>query len=106
MPRAAASPSAGFILALAVLARYVGHMSGPARWLYVLGAMVSLYLLVFVLIAQLFQKVPALRDLAPTQSEPPFVIAQGAALALFWVLTIMALRNFYPAPPRPAIERY
>jgi len=59
--------------------------------------MIALYLNVFVLVAQLFQKVPALKTLAPTQSEPPFQIAQGAALVLFVVLAILAVRQFRPA---------
>ena len=84
-------------LGIAALARYLGDMEGMARWLYALSAMVSLYLLVFVLIVQLFQKVPALKALAPTQSEPPFVIAQGAGLGLFLVLTILAVRKFHPS---------
>jgi hypothetical protein len=56
--------------------------------------MISLYLNVFVLIVQLFQKVPALRVLAPTQSEPPFAVTQLVVLGLFVVLTIVALIRF------------
>jgi len=52
---------------------------------------------VFVLIAQSFQKISALQALAPTQSEPPFLIAQGVALAAFLVLGIMAASRFRPA---------
>ena len=51
---------------------------------------------VFVLIVQSFQKVPSLKTLAPTQSEPPFQIAQGAALVLLVVLAILAVRKFRP----------
>jgi hypothetical protein len=37
------------------------------------------------------EKVPALRAIAPTQSEPAFAIAQLAALVLFIVLGIVAV---------------
>jgi hypothetical protein len=47
-----------------------------------------------VLVAQLFQKTPALKELAPTQSEPPFGIAQGLVLVAFVVLGISAFRRF------------
>jgi hypothetical protein len=82
------------ILAVAILARYVRHLAGRWRWIYVVTAMSALYLNVFVLIAQLFQKVPALKALAPTQSEPPFAVAQLLVLALFVALTIVAAVRF------------
>jgi hypothetical protein len=46
------------------------------------------------LVAQLFAKVPALKSLAPTQSEPPFGITQLSVLLVFVVLTITAVRRF------------
>ena len=55
--------------------------------------MISLYLNVFVLVAQTFLKVPAVHALAPTQAEPPFAIAQGVVLLVFIVLTIVAVRR-------------
>src|SRR6202521_1743052 len=61
-------------LTVAVLARYVRHLDGAGRRTYVISAMIALYLNVFVLIAQAFQKVPALKAAAPTQSEPPFLV--------------------------------
>ncbi len=57
-------------------------------------AMISLYLNVFVLVVQLFQKVPALKAMAPTQSEPPFAVTQLVVLALFVLLTIVAVIKF------------
>ena len=69
------------VLAVAILARYVLHLVGAWRWIYVVGAVMALYLNVFVLIVQLFEKVPALKALAPTQSEPPFLVAQLVVLA-------------------------
>jgi len=59
---------------------------------------VALYLNVFVLIVQLFRKVPALFALAPTQSEPPFAVAQVGTLLLFAALGVLAVRKFHPAP--------
>jgi hypothetical protein len=81
-------------LAVAILARYVMHLAGGWRRGYVVTAMISLYLNVFVLVAQLFQKVPALKTMAPTQSEPPFLVAQVVVMAVFVVLTILAAKGF------------
>jgi len=85
------------LLAVAIVARYGRHLAGAWRWLYVVTAMISLYLNVFVLVAQLFQKVPALKALAPTQSEPPFAITQLVVLAMFVLLTILAAIRFRPS---------
>jgi hypothetical protein len=65
------------------------------RWarVFVLGSVLALWLNVFVLIAQLFAKVPALQALAPTQSEPPFGITQLLVLAVFVVLGLRASRR-------------
>jgi hypothetical protein len=50
-----------------------------------------------VLIAQLFMKVPSLHALAPTGSEPPFLISQVVVLAIiFIVLTVVAAIKFHP----------
>lgn len=84
------------VLAIAILARYSFHMAGMWRWIYVATAMIALYLNVFVLVVQSFEKVPALRAMAPTQSEPPFLVAQLVVLVLFIVLTIFAIRKFHP----------
>ena len=77
-------------LAAAAAARYGFHLAGRWRWIYVAGAVISLYFNVFVLIVQLFLKVPGIHALAPTQTEPPFAIVQGAVLVLFVVLGIVA----------------
>jgi hypothetical protein len=82
------------VLAVAIFARYTRKLTGAWRWIYVVTAMIALYLNVFVLIVQLFQKVPALKALAPTQSETPFLVAQLVAFALFVVLTIFAAIRF------------
>jgi hypothetical protein len=84
------------ILAVASLARYGFRYAGAWRWIYAAASVASLYLLVFVAIAQAFQKVPSLARLAPTASEPPFVITQLVVLALFAGLGIAAARTFQP----------
>lgn len=81
-------------LAIAIVARYTMHLSGGWRRTYVISAMVALYLNVFVLVVQSFEKVPALKALAPTQKEPPFQIAQLIVLVLFIGLTILAAKRF------------
>jgi hypothetical protein len=86
------------VLATAILARYVFGLAGFWRWVYVIGAMLALYLNCFVGVVQAFQKLPFLQPLAPTQSEPPFVIAQVVVMAIFIVLGIGAVRKFHPAP--------
>ena len=79
------------VLAVAIYARYARHLAGAWRSAYVVSAVAALYFNVFVLIVQAFQKVPALKALAPRQTEPPFGIAQvvtlGAFLALGWLAT-------------------
>ena len=85
-------------LITAIIALYVYRLAGAWRWVYVASAVVSLYLNVFVLVAQSFQKIPALNALAPTGSEPPFAIAQGIVLVLFIIAGFLSLRRFHPLP--------
>jgi hypothetical protein len=84
------------VLAIAILARYSFHMAGSWRRIYVVTAAIALYLNVFVLVVQSFEKVPALHALAPTQTEGPFKMAQLAVLVLFIVLTVIAVKKFHP----------
>jgi hypothetical protein len=88
------------VLAVAIFARYPRQLAGAWRWIYVVGALIALYLNVFVGIVQAFQKIPALNALAPTQTEPPFKLTQLVVLALFVVLTIVAAMRFRPEPAR------
>jgi hypothetical protein len=89
-------------LALAIFALYSGKMLGGWRPVYLIAATAAQYFNVFVLVAQLFAKVPALKALAPTQSEPPFAIAQGFVLVAFVALGILAVKRFQLEPPRSA----
>ena len=90
------------VLAIAILARYRYHLAGGWRRAYVITALIALYLNFFVLIVQLFLKVPALHALAPAGSEPPFQIAQLALLVLFTLMTIRAAIKFRAEPFRAA----
>jgi hypothetical protein len=81
-------------LAIAVVALYGFRLTGVWRTAYVVTAVLSLYLNVFVLVVQAFQKLAPLRALAPTQSELPFLIAQVALLAAFGYAGFLAVRRF------------
>ncbi len=85
------------VLAIAVLARYALRMSGPWRSIYVISSAIALYFNVFVFVVQSFEKIPAIRALAPTQKEPPFAISQLVVLVLFVVATVASLRRFHSA---------
>jgi hypothetical protein len=87
-------------LLVAILAYYLFRLAGAWRWLYVVSAIVALWFNVFVLVAQAFNKIAALNAMAPTQSEPPFLIAQTVVLVVFIVLAIVAVRKFHP----PAVD--
>jgi hypothetical protein len=84
------------LLALAVAAYYAFHLAGAWRWIFVGSAVAALYLNVFVLVAQAFMKLPALKALAPTQSEPPFVVSQAVVLLAFIALGVWAVIKFHP----------
>lgn len=90
------------VLVVALVTRYVSRLAGASRWIYVVAALLALYLNVFVAITQAFQKLAFLQALAPTQSEPPFLYTQLAVLAIFIVLGVVAMIRFHPAPPQPA----
>jgi hypothetical protein len=78
------------VLIIASLSIYRYHVQGVWRRTYAITAVMALYFNVFVLVVQLFRRVPALSAMAPTQSEPPFQIAQLAALLLFAAIGIRA----------------
>jgi hypothetical protein len=86
------------LLALACIALYAMRLSGAWRWVYVVTAMASLYLNVFVLLIQAFIKVPALHALAPSvpPAEPPFLVVEGLVLGFFVIVIIGAVRRFRP----------
>ena len=81
-------------LALTIFARYSGHLAGVWRWIYVIGAVICLYFNLFVLVVQLFEKVPVLHAIAPTQTESPFKLTQLAVLVVSTLLAIVAVIRF------------
>jgi hypothetical protein len=80
------------VLAVALVARRRGW-----RGTYVITAILALYLNVFVLIVQSFEKVRSLHALAPTQTETPFKVAQLLTLVLFVALTTLAFKRYRTA---------
>jgi hypothetical protein len=86
------------VLAVVIVARYAKHLAGPWRRIYVVGTVVALYLNVFVLLVQLFRRLPALIVAAPKQQEPPFVLTQLLVLGLFVWLGRAAVRGFRTEP--------
>jgi hypothetical protein len=88
------------LLAIACIALYGLKLSGPWRWIYVVTAMISLYLNIFVLVIQSFLKIPVLHALAPSvpPAEPPFAAVQGLVLLFFIIVITGAIRRFRPLP--------
>ena len=84
------------ILPFVIFARYSKHLSGAWRGVYVVGAVLTLYLNCFVLVVQLFRRLPALIAAAPTQKEAPFVVTQLLVMVLFVWLGRAALKRFHP----------
>jgi len=82
------------VLVPCFIARYRRHLAGHWRLVYVITAMIALWLNFFVLIAQMFQKVPALHALAPTGSEPPFLLTEVVVMVLFVALAVAAAIRF------------
>ena len=84
------------VLAAAFAARGPFGLKGPWRWIYVACAVTAFYLNMFVTVVQAFLKVPALNALAPTGSEPPFLVAQIVVLFAFVAAGIRAAKRFHP----------
>jgi hypothetical protein len=82
------------VLAIALVAQYQFHGAGVWRRVYVICSTLALYLNVFVLVVQSFLKVPALHAMAPTQKEPPFLIAQLTVMVIFVVLGLLAVKKY------------
>ncbi len=85
------------LLAVAVYALYGRKLAGRWQATYLVTAALALYLNFFVLVAQLFARLPALNALAPTQAEPAFAVTQGLVFLGFLILGIAALRRFRTA---------
>src|SRR6266702_3902086 len=89
-------------LVVTIFARCSKHLAGAWRWIYVIGAVICLYFNLFVLVVQLFEKVPALHAMAPTQTESPFKLTQLVVLIVSTVLAIVAVIRFRPEPASAA----
>ncbi len=87
-------------LAIALPARYKASSGGAWRWIFVVTCTFALYLNCFVFVVQSFEKSPALHALAPTQKEPPFLIAQVILMVIFIVLGFLAVQKYHPHPQR------
>ena len=83
-----------------LLGRYVYDLRGWWRLIYIVGALLVLWLNAVVAVIQFFEKFTFLKPLAPTQTEPPFVITQVVVLALVVVAGIVAAFRFQRAPAR------
>lgn len=81
------------VLALSLAALYGFRLEGRWRTVYLASAMFALYLNMFVLIVQSFQKIPLLNRFAPTGAEPPFFAAQAVLLLLIPYATFRAIRT-------------
>jgi len=97
MPSHAVGVLSLVILAIACYARYGERMQGAWRTAYVLGAVAALYFNVFVLVTQLFAKVPVLHALAPNLNEAPFAIVQAVVLVGYLAWGIVLARAYHPA---------
>ncbi|MGH8048254.1 MAG: hypothetical protein ACREKL_13510 [Chthoniobacterales bacterium] len=87
-------------LAIALYALYGRHLAGAWRKAYIINAVIALYFNMFVFVVQTFRHMPTLKALAPTQTEPPFAIVQGAVLIVFVLLGVGAAKRFQPSRER------
>ena len=86
------------LLAAATYALYIRRFARAWRKVYVVSVLAALYLNTFVLVVQLFQKMPVLIEIAPTQTEPAFTVTQAIVLVGFILLGIAAIRRFRVGP--------
>ena len=80
------------ILAPTLYALYLRHLAGIWRPVYVIGAVISLYLNVFVLVIQLFQKVPK----PAITGGPVFGAVQAIVLIAFVIAGWRGVKRFHP----------
>lgn len=85
------------VLVPALYALYGKHATGGWRKVYLITALIALYLNCFVLVVQMFLKIPTLRALAPNGNEPPFLVAQVAVLVAFIWFGYRAVKHSSPA---------
>jgi hypothetical protein len=93
------------VFVIGLFALYAKHLYGAWRWIYVGAAVLSLYLNVFVLIVQTFQKIKLINPAAPMVGPPfapptdfQFAVTQGVALVIFVMLGIIGVIKFRRGP--------
>jgi hypothetical protein len=82
------------VLAGAIGVVYLKPLRGAWRSGFVVLSVIALYLNAFVLLAQLFLKIPAMAMLAPHPGAPAAAASQALLLALFIGLGWAAVRGF------------
>jgi hypothetical protein len=86
------------VLPLAFVALYGRHLEGRWREVFVVVSVLALYLNVFVLLAQLLQKIPLLAALAPTPNAPAFALTQLLFAAIFVGVGWACVHGFRAGP--------
>jgi len=107
-PATATGIAATIVFLFGLIALYVKKLYGHWRWIYAVSATTSLYLNVFVLIVQSFQKLKLLNpaaSLTPPFPNPPFqpvqfnfTVAQGVALLIAVMLGLVTALKFRRGP--------
>ncbi len=75
------------------LAWWPFRLFGAWKRTFVIGATISEWLNVFVLVAQFFTKIPFLHALAPNGAGPVFAAVQGIVLLVFVAIGVVAWRR-------------
>lgn len=81
------------LLAAALYARYAAKLQGGWRRTFIICSLLTFYLNAFVAVVQAFLKIPLLQPLAPTQTEPAFIIVQTLLLLFFGMLIYRACQG-------------
>jgi hypothetical protein len=82
-----------------MLGQFTFNFAGAWRWIYCVALGLAAWLNYFVLVTQLFLKVPEIHALspgAPDNPAPPFLIAQLVVLAIFVALIWTSVKKFRP----------
>lgn len=90
------------VLIIAFVAYYGYRLRGRSGIVYAVSATAALWLNLFVLVVQSFLKVPALNVLAPTGTELPFALTQGALLIVMIGLGWIAVQSVRKGTAAPA----
>lgn len=97
MPSHAVGILSLIVLSLAIAIHYVPSLAAKLHATFVISALTAFYFNFFVLVAQMFMKISVLHALAPTGSEPAFLVAQSIVLVSF---VLIGVRSLYPRSRR------